>query len=58
MKTAAILLLSGCAAKCKDCISLTPKQLFIAVEKGWVDGYNNGFDAGEDTAEKRRLKGV
>ena len=62
MKIAALLfaalLLSGCASKCNDCLSLTPTQLFIATEKAWQNGYERGFDDGEDTADKRKLKSL
>jgi len=62
MKTAALLLVmllvTGCAAKCKDCLTLTPTQLFIASEKAWQNGYSSGFDDGEVAADKRRLKGI
>lgn len=62
MKAAAllvmVLLLTGCASKCKDCLTLTPTQLFIATEKAWLNGYERGFDDGEDAADKRRLKPI
>lgn len=54
------LLLSGCAAKCDDCITLTPAELGAelgaAMGKAWVKGYEKGFDAGEDFSDKKRLK--
>jgi hypothetical protein len=60
MKTALLVILlivlSGCASKCKDCLTLTPAQLFRAVEKGWQDGYVNGFEAGEDASDERRMR--
>jgi len=52
------LLLPGCASRCQDCMTLTPTQLFIAVEKAWAKGYSQGFDDGEDSADSKRLKSL
>lgn len=53
-----VFLLSGCASKCPDCLTLTPKQLYQAVEKAYIQGYVKGHDDGEDAANRRRLKSL
>lgn len=60
MKAAILLvfLLSGCASKCPDCLTMTPEQLGMAVQKAWVHGYVKGFEDGEDSAELKRLKAL
>ena len=54
----ALLLLTGCASKCPDCLTLTPSQLGVAMKNAWLHGYGNGFDAGEDAADLKRLKAL
>lgn len=49
-------LLSGCATKCPDCLSLTRAQLGAAMQKAWINGYGKGFDDGEDAADIRKVK--
>lgn len=51
-----VLLLSGCASKCADCLTLTKEQLGKALVGVWQRGYAKGFDDGQDAADLRRLK--
>ena len=59
MKTLLLcLLLSGCASKCPDCLTLTPAPLGNAVQKAWVNGYIKGHEDGEDLADRKGLKAL
>lgn len=51
-----IFLLSGCASKRPDCLTLTPAQLGAAMQKAWQNGYVRGHEHGEDVADKKGLK--
>lgn len=51
-----LLLLSGCASKCADCLTLTPAQLGAAMQKAWVHGWSKGWDDNEDATDLKRLK--
>lgn len=54
----ALLILSGCASKCPECLTLTPAQPGAAMQKAWGGGYSKGFDDGEDKADRERLKAL
>ena len=60
MKTILLVtfLLAGCASKCPDCLTMTPAQLSIAMQKAWGHGWSKGFDDGEDSADLKRLKAL
>lgn len=61
MKAAALvlaMLLTGCASKCPDCLTLTPAQLGAAMYKAWQKGYSSGYQASDDAADLQRLKAL
>ena len=53
-----LLMLTGCASKCPDCVTLAPAQLGAAMMKAWGHGYEKGFDDGEDHESIKRLKAL
>ena len=53
-----VLLLSGCADSCTDCVTLTAAQIAAAMEKVWLNGYGKGFEDGKSSTESKKLQAI